>query len=88
MKRIQSNAALAYSFWNTFIPEPTAAARVFHAGDGIASRGPSYGIASIRVDGGDARAMYCATAEARRVAVATKRPVLIEVSRRERIGKQ
>jgi len=49
------------------------------AGDGIASRGPSYGIASMRVDGGDARAMYNATAEARRIAVETQRPVLIEV---------
>lgn len=27
------------------------------AGDGIAGRGPSYGIATIRVDGGDARAV-------------------------------
>lgn len=39
------------------------------AGDGIAGRGPGYGIASVRVDGGDARAVYCATKEARRVAV-------------------
>ena len=38
------------------------------AGDGIAGRGPGYGIASLRVDGGDARAVYCATKEARRVA--------------------
>ena len=49
------------------------------AGDGIAGRGPSYGIASIRVDGGDARAVYNATAEARRIAVANSCPVLIEV---------
>lgn len=49
------------------------------AGDGIAGRGPSYGIASIRVDGGDARAVYNATAEARKIAVASSCPVLIEV---------
>ena len=36
-------------------------------------------MASIRVDGGDARAVYNATAEARRVAVSSQRPVLIEV---------
>lgn len=51
------------------------------SGDGIAGRGPSYGIASIRVDGGDARAVYNATAEARKIAVANSCPVLIEVSR-------
>lgn len=50
------------------------------SGDGIAGRGPSYGIASIRVDGGDARAVYNATAEARKIAVANSCPVLIEVS--------
>ena len=48
------------------------------AGDGIAGRGPSYGIATIRVDGGDARAMYNATAEARAVALRQQAPVLIE----------
>lgn len=48
------------------------------AGDGIAGRGPSYGIASIRVDGGDARAVYNAAAEARRIAVADSCPVMIE----------
>ena len=49
------------------------------AGDGIAGRGPAYGMASVRVDGGDARAVYNATAEARRIAVTEQRPVLIEV---------
>ncbi len=48
------------------------------AGDGIAGRGPSYGIATLRVDGGDARAMYNATAEARTVALRQQAPVLIE----------
>jgi hypothetical protein len=41
----------------------------FLAGDGIAGRGPGYGIATLRVDGGDARAVYNATAEARRIAL-------------------
>ncbi|KAA6429116.1 MAG: 2-oxoisovalerate dehydrogenase alpha mitochondrial expressed [Trebouxia sp. A1-2] len=50
-----------------------------YRGDGIAGRGPSYGIASIRVDGGDARAVYNATAEARKIAVANSCPVLIEI---------
>jgi hypothetical protein len=39
------------------------------AGDGIAGRGPGYGMASLRVDGGDARAVYNATAAARKIAV-------------------
>ncbi len=47
------------------------------AGDGIAGRGPGYGIASLRVDGGDARAVYCATKEARRVA--TEQQASVEV---------
>lgn len=50
------------------------------AGDGIVGRGPSYGMSSIRVDGGDARGVYNATAEARRIAVGESRPVLIEAS--------
>lgn len=49
-----------------------------YKGDGIACRGPAYGIPAIRVDGGDARAMYCATKEARRIALANDCPVLIE----------
>ncbi|PRW51143.1 2-oxoisovalerate dehydrogenase subunit alpha mitochondrial-like [Chlorella sorokiniana] len=49
-----------------------------YRGDGIAGRGPGYGIASLRVDGGDARAVYCATKEARRVATEQQAPVLIE----------
>ncbi len=39
------------------------------AGDGVASRGPSYGMAAVRVDGGDAQAVYNAVREARRMAV-------------------
>lgn len=49
-----------------------------YRGDGIAGRGPSYGISTIRVDGGDARAVFNATAEARRRVLETSQPVLIE----------
>lgn len=51
---------------------------VCYAGDGVACRGPSYGIPAIRVDGGDARAMYCVTKEARAIALREDCPVLIE----------
>ncbi|KAG2438412.1 hypothetical protein HYH02_010867 [Chlamydomonas schloesseri] len=40
-----------------------------YKGDGIAGRGPMYGIPSIRVDGGDVRAVYNAVVEARRRAL-------------------
>ncbi|KAK9845980.1 hypothetical protein WJX81_007528 [Elliptochloris bilobata] len=49
-----------------------------YRGDGIAGRGPSYGIPSVRVDGGDARAVYNATAAARDIALRHGGPVLIE----------
>lgn len=49
-----------------------------YRGDGIAVRGPAYGIHTIRVDGGDTLALYDATAHAREFAVANNRPVLIE----------
>ncbi|KAK9816866.1 hypothetical protein WJX72_006300 [[Myrmecia] bisecta] len=49
-----------------------------YRGDGIAGRGPSYGMATIRVDGGDARAVYNATAQARKHAVENQCPVMIE----------
>ncbi|WP_105213595.1 thiamine pyrophosphate-dependent dehydrogenase E1 component subunit alpha [Pseudoalteromonas sp. T1lg22] len=48
------------------------------AGDGIASRGVGYGIKTIRVDGGDALAVYAATKTAREHATKTGEPVLIE----------
>ncbi len=48
------------------------------AGDGIVARGPMYGISAVRVDGNDARAMYNAVREARKLAVEESRPVLIE----------
>ncbi|XP_053123066.1 2-oxoisovalerate dehydrogenase subunit alpha, mitochondrial isoform X2 [Hemicordylus capensis] len=49
-----------------------------YRGDGIAARGPGYGINSIRVDGNDVFAVYNATKEARRRAVAENQPFLIE----------
>lgn len=49
-----------------------------YRGDGIAGRGPAYGIATLRVDGGDARAVFNATAEARRIALEQQAPVLLE----------
>ena len=51
----------------------------YSAGDGIAGRGPGYGIPSVRVDGGDVRAVYNATAAARDIALKHSCPVLIEV---------
>ncbi|WOO77614.1 2-oxoisovalerate dehydrogenase subunit alpha, mitochondrial [Vanrija pseudolonga] len=49
-----------------------------YAGDGIASRGPAYGLDTIRVDGNDALAVYAAVKEARRRAVEGKKGVLVE----------
>ncbi|XP_064594251.1 2-oxoisovalerate dehydrogenase subunit alpha, mitochondrial isoform X6 [Zonotrichia leucophrys gambelii] len=49
-----------------------------YRGDGIAARGPGYGLLSIRVDGNDVFAVYNATREARRRAVAENQPILIE----------
>jgi len=49
-----------------------------YRGDGIAVRGPSYGIATIRVDGNDVFAVYNATKKAREICERESRPVLIE----------
>jgi len=49
-----------------------------YAGDGIAGRGPGYGIDSIRVDGNDLLAVYNVTKDARKRVMETQRPVLIE----------
>ncbi|XP_018016480.1 2-oxoisovalerate dehydrogenase subunit alpha, mitochondrial-like [Hyalella azteca] len=49
-----------------------------YRGDGVAARGPSYGIATIRVDGNDVLAVYNVTKAARQIAVQENRPVLIE----------
>lgn len=49
-----------------------------YRGDGIASRGIGYGMATIRVDGNDVFAVHEVTKEARRIALEEQRPVLIE----------
>ena len=49
-----------------------------YRGDGIVSRGPGYGMASVRVDGNDIFAVHLATKRAREIAAAEHRPVLIE----------
>ncbi|GAA6007595.1 thiamine pyrophosphate-dependent dehydrogenase E1 component subunit alpha [Rhodotorula paludigena] len=49
-----------------------------YAGDGIAARGPGYGIDTIRVDGNDPLAVYLACKEARKRAVDGQKPVLVE----------
>ena len=49
-----------------------------YRGDGIASRGPGYGIVTARVDGNDLFAVYNMTKAAREIAVKESRPVLIE----------
>src|SRR5687767_14291051 len=49
-----------------------------YAGDGIAVRGVSYGMPSIRVDGNDIFAIYAACAKAREIIIKEKRPALIE----------
>lgn len=47
-------------------------------GDGIASRGPGYGIDTVRVDGNDILAVIAAVGEARRRCLAQGRAVLVE----------
>ncbi|KAJ1021131.1 hypothetical protein NDA16_003917 [Ustilago loliicola] len=47
-------------------------------GDGIASRGPGYGMLTIRVDGNDALAVRSAVQSAKAKALSEQRPVLIE----------
>ena len=49
-----------------------------YAGDGIAVRGVSYGMPTLRVDGNDIFAIYAATKQAREMIIRDKRPVLIE----------
>jgi len=49
-----------------------------YRGDGIAARGPAYGMATIRVDGNDVLAVYNAVKASREMAVTENRPVLIE----------
>ncbi|CAL7949724.1 unnamed protein product [Xylocopa violacea] len=47
-------------------------------GDGIAARGPAYGIHTIRVDGNDVLAVHYATKAARQLCIKERKPVLIE----------
>ncbi|KAI0669139.1 branched-chain alpha-keto acid dehydrogenase E1-alpha subunit [Trametes maxima] len=47
-------------------------------GDGIAARGPGYGIHTVRVDGNDVLAVYSAVREARRLCIEEGRAVLVE----------
>ncbi|KAJ8716406.1 hypothetical protein PYW07_003033 [Mythimna separata] len=49
-----------------------------YKGDGIAARGPSLGINTVRVDGTDTLAVYNAVKQAREFAIANNKPVLIE----------
>lgn len=44
-----------------------------YRGDGIAIRGPAYGMSTIRVDGNDVFAVYNATRQAREIAVRESR---------------
>ncbi|EJC97927.1 branched-chain alpha-keto acid dehydrogenase E1-alpha subunit [Fomitiporia mediterranea MF3/22] len=55
----------------------TPASEQFH-GDGIASRGPGYGVDTIRVDGNDVLAVLAATRAARERCIASGRGVLVE----------
>lgn len=49
-----------------------------YRGDGIAARGPAYGIPAFRVDGNDILAVYQVTKKARELALEKNTPVLIE----------
>ncbi|XP_018327531.2 2-oxoisovalerate dehydrogenase subunit alpha, mitochondrial [Agrilus planipennis] len=49
-----------------------------YRGDGIAVRGPGYGITTVRVDGNDVLAVYNATKAAREFCLERSKPVLIE----------
>jgi len=49
-----------------------------YRGDGIAVRGPAYGMSTIRVDGNDVLAVFNAVKAAREMAITENKPVLIE----------
>ncbi|XP_043685641.1 2-oxoisovalerate dehydrogenase subunit alpha, mitochondrial [Vespula pensylvanica] len=49
-----------------------------YKGDGIAAKGPGYGINTIRVDGNDVLAVHYATSAARQFCISEGKPVLIE----------
>lgn len=50
-----------------------------YGGDGIAARGPAFGIPTVRVDGNDLVAVYTATEAARKKCIEEKTPVLLEL---------
>lgn len=47
-------------------------------GDGVAAKGPAYGINTIRVNGNDVLAVYFAVKAARDFCIKQQKPVLIE----------
>lgn len=49
-----------------------------YRGDGIASRGPGYGIAALRVDGTDMLAVYNGTKAAREYCLKNNKPIILE----------
>lgn len=65
---------LCFMVWNLQLPSWTHLLLFLWT----AARGPGYGMLSIRVDGNDVFAVYNATKEARRRAVAENQPFLIE----------
>jgi len=56
----------------------STATRDQYASDGIAPRGPAFGLPTIRVDGNDPLAVIVATRRAREIALGEGRPVLLE----------
>ena len=61
-----------------FLRVPPACVREQYASDGIAPRGPAFGLPTIRVDGNDVLAVLVATAKARQIGLTEGRPTLIE----------
>ena len=56
----------------------TPATEQYGRADGIAARGPGYGLDTVRVDGNDVLAVYAAVKEARRLCITEGRAVLVE----------
>lgn len=59
-----------------------------YRGDGIVSRGPGYGIATIRVDGNDILAVYNAIIKAREYVMNNTRPLILEAMTYRFLNKQ
>jgi 2-oxoisovalerate dehydrogenase E1 component alpha subunit len=49
-----------------------------YRGDGIAARGPAYGVHTLRVDGNDVLAVYNATKMAKDYCIEHQKPVVVE----------